>query len=424
MLTTSCPDLEELCLDGLGSWPTTEPLPLLQARWPKLHKLTLGDIIVDLGAVHGINSLDDQEKHPFIEFLAAHPKLDSLRTSRFALSPTGLSALDEEALPELKEFSGTLEQLQILRRHHTSLTSVGFHEPMMMRDITPLAVSAVLQGIPNLTTLRISFVLHSMYESGSLLRSLAGCCPRLERLELVCGHKPSFPVESFSKAITHLPRLRMFDLSTVHFPGDASLADNAVLLARLNPRLHAFTITHLPAHTAVPTLPSLPFSTNTTSSFSSTTSGQYAQMHSGTFTIVPDEHGLPVYLYAVERRTSWWGLFWPIGVVLRLCCGTYKGTVKRYRVDLRPGYLRRSARRRASVSLGKEPGVVGVAGRDWGEWLSDLMGLLGERSAAGEELRVVVFLGMLFMLALWGFLFFGVKKSVQARRSMGAEFIY
>jgi len=46
--------------------------------------------------------------------------------------------------------------------------------------------------------LRLSFVLHSIYESGSLLRSLVGSCPRLERLDLACGRMPSFTLVSRS----------------------------------------------------------------------------------------------------------------------------------------------------------------------------------------------------------------------------------
>ncbi|KAF7986962.1 hypothetical protein HWV62_7 [Athelia sp. TMB] len=372
MLVDRCPDLEELCLDGFISWPTAEVLPLLHARWPKLRKLTLGDLIVDLGAA-------PDQKHPFIAFLEAHPQLASLRASRYALSPTGLTSLDAAALPALTEFSGTLEQLQMLHAHHGALTAVGFHEPMTMRDATPLAVSAALQGIPHLTTLRLSFVLHSMYESGSLLRALHGCAARLERLELVCAHRPSFPVDAFARALTHLPRLRALHLALVRFPGDAGLAKNALVVARANPRLAAFTLAYLPPDAPAPPLPARPFAMR---------GGAGAPTDEGSYTVVYDAHGLPQYLYAVERSTKWWARV----PILARACGPERVSVRHYRVDLRPGHLRRGA---------------GKGGRGWGACAREVAALLGERSAAGEELRMVLFLGVLCVLSLWGFAFVG-----------------
>lgn len=416
MLIDRSPDLEELCIDGFSPLHSTGTLPLIHARWPKLRKLTLGDGVVDLSMFNPIG----QDKHPFIAFLDAHPKLESLRTSRHALPPAQLATLDPTALPVLKEFSGTLEQLQTLATHHTSLTSVVFHEPMLMRDVTPLAVSATLQEITSLTTLRISFVLYSMYESGSLLRSLVGCCPNLVRLELVCGHKPSFPIESLAKEIRHLTRLRTLDLSIVKFPGDASLATNAVLLARTNPRLSAFTITYIPSNTRVPTLSS-----------GSPGGVAHSYLRSGTFTMVPDEHGLPVCLLAVERSMSFWGSYWPLGAILELACGPYRGTLRRYRIDLRPGPAsgRRRCQSNANQNKGQGPSAK-ASDLGWGwrwrmkegrvcagvrEFVAEFMELVRERSAAGEELRMVLFLVVLVVLAVWAFLF------VESGRALGGR---
>jgi hypothetical protein len=85
---------------------------------------------------------------------------------------------------------------------------------MVMREATHLAVCNVLRGLENLTMLRISFVLHSIYESGSLLRSLVGSCPRLERLDLECGHMPSFTLvgRSFSAVLRMMNQLLTFIL--------------------------------------------------------------------------------------------------------------------------------------------------------------------------------------------------------------------
>lgn len=201
MLIYRCLNLEELSIDGCSDLPI-DVRRLVNGRWPHLRKLTLGEVMLD-----HLDPTSVTEKRPCIDFLEAHPKLQSLRISRHALTPAHLSSLSHSSFPDLVDFSGTLEQLQTIApaptHPHThlynpsrQLRSVGFSEPMLMRDVTPLAVSVALQGLKNLTTLRISFVLHSMYESGSLLRSLVGSCPRLERIEMECAHKPSFSMVS------------------------------------------------------------------------------------------------------------------------------------------------------------------------------------------------------------------------------------
>lgn len=190
MLLDRCPNLEELCIDGFSVHPT-DMGRLIQGRWPKLRTLVLGDVLVDMNG-----SQTPGTKRPFIEFLEMHPNLEVLTASRHALSPAHLTTMEPTALPMLHSFTGTLEQLQFIAPHHLTLTHVGFSEPMLMRDVTPLAVSLVLQGLVCLESLSIGFVLGSMYESGNLVRSLVGACPKLRKLELVCGHKPSFPLVS------------------------------------------------------------------------------------------------------------------------------------------------------------------------------------------------------------------------------------
>ena len=146
MLVGRCPNLEELSINGLSSHPS-DARRLMQGRWPKLRKLTLGGVALeDLQASTG-------------EFFRAHQELQSLHTSRHALSPSHLSSslsVDRESnsnsliLPHLTEFSGTLEQLQaLLALGHVTLTTVGFDEPMPMHDvnISPLALSVALRGL-------------------------------------------------------------------------------------------------------------------------------------------------------------------------------------------------------------------------------------------------------------------------------------
>jgi hypothetical protein len=186
MLLHRCPNLEELTIEGVSTLPT-DVHSLVEGRWPHLRKLVLGDVSIDW--VPG--PINPAQKRPFISFLEAHPKLDSLSLSRYSIQASHLSTLDPGSL-QLSSFSGTLQQLQALPYLHQYLKSVTFRDPMQTREVSAQAVAGLLQGLPGLTELKISFMLHSMYDSGNLLRSLITSCPRLRHLELTCGNKPSF----------------------------------------------------------------------------------------------------------------------------------------------------------------------------------------------------------------------------------------
>jgi hypothetical protein len=184
MLMDRCPNLEELAIDGVSPVPLNAG-SLLDGRWPNLRRLSLGDMILDWP------HRSTTEKCPFTTFLEAHPMLKSLSISRRNVDPVHLASLNPDAL-QLTSFSGTLQQLQALPYLHPYLKSVSFREAMPTREISALTVASVLQGLTSLTKLKISFVLHSMYDSGNLLRTLVSNCPQLRHLELTCGHKPSF----------------------------------------------------------------------------------------------------------------------------------------------------------------------------------------------------------------------------------------
>ena len=211
MLLNRSPALEELSIDGHSVNPI-DAHRLIQGRWPYLRKLTLGDVVVDL---HSSTTTQRDQKPQYIQFLEAHPKIQSLRTPRH-ISPRDLSYFSPSSLPHLTEFSGTLEQLQSLTSDPTpfpsspspqnikkTLQTITFHEPMLMRDATPLVISGLLRGLQNLRVLKVSFVLQTMYESGNLLRGVVGCCPRLEVLELGCGCKPPFLLVSLIHSFNH-----------------------------------------------------------------------------------------------------------------------------------------------------------------------------------------------------------------------------
>ena len=187
MLMLRCPDLEELTIDGLSAVPTDIRL-LVKGRWPTLKKLALGDICIDWFP----RSRNPTEKRPFVAFLEAHPHLESLSLSRHSIQATHFALLDPTSLNRLTSFSGTYQQLQALPHIHHLIKSLTLCDPVETREVSATAVAIILRELTSLTSLKIIFMLHSMYDSGNLLRSLIHSCPMLHHLDLTCGHKPSF----------------------------------------------------------------------------------------------------------------------------------------------------------------------------------------------------------------------------------------
>ncbi|EGO25734.1 hypothetical protein SERLADRAFT_408008 [Serpula lacrymans var. lacrymans S7.9] len=373
MLIKRSPDLRELCIDGTSSVPT-DAHALSRGRWPNLRKLIIGDVALDWHI-----PVSSASKRPFIAFLEAHRELRTLHISRYALNPMHLPTLHHDALPCLEHFTGSLEHLQAISPSHPSIKSVGFHEPIVIRDLAPMVVSSVLQGLPLLRSLKISFIFHSTYESGSLLRSLVSACPYLVELELTCARKPSFQLESFARSIRHLTRLRSLTLNIIRFPNEDPLSTCAVHIARAHPRLSTFTITFIPSSLSLPLPPPTPFQPlNATSSTTPHPPPNHAYIESGTYNLTADQHGLPAVLSCVERRA----MIWHVGLIWGWSWSYSCPRTRRYTVDLHPGHKRRG--------LGE---------------------LLLERSTAGEEARVLVVLVSLGSLAVWGFLTFGVAST-------------
>jgi hypothetical protein len=163
---------------------------------------------------------------------------------------------------------------------------------------------------------------------------------------MMCGK------ESFARAICSLPKLRVLHLTIVKYPGDENLSSGAARIATANPRLEEFSLTFLPPSYPLPfAIPFVPF--------------PLRSRDSGSFTLTCDKYGLPVTLRALERRR----LFWPFGL-------GQSSRTRRYESDLRP-----------SANLHKQPGALG---------------LLMERSAAGEEMRMMILCTSLLCLSLWG----------------------
>jgi len=199
MLIHQCPNLEELTIDGRSSVPTDIHF-LIEGRWPRLRKLSLGDVCMGW-------SLNFVEKRPFISFLEAHPSLEHLSLSRHTIQPIYFVSLEAGSLSKVTTFSGTHQQLHALPHLHRSVQSVAFQDPVETRDVSASTIATLLRDLTSLTSLKISFTLHSMSDYGNILRSLIQSCPMLRHLDLTCGHKPSFQlVRTYpSRSTLHYP---------------------------------------------------------------------------------------------------------------------------------------------------------------------------------------------------------------------------
>ncbi|KAF9448216.1 hypothetical protein P691DRAFT_801101 [Macrolepiota fuliginosa MF-IS2] len=414
MLIHRCPNLEELSIEGASTIPA-DIHALVQGCWPKLRKLTLGDICIDWIP----RPLTPGEKRPFIAFLEAHQDLKVINLSRHNIQPIHFSSLDPASLSGVTSFSGTHQQLQALPHLHPSLKKVSFRDPVETREVSAPTIASLLRELTSLTDLRITFALHSMYDSGNLLRSLIQSCPNLRHLELTCTHKPSFQLDAFAKTIRGFPKLRRLHLTIVKYPGDETLASGAVRIAQSNPRLQKFSLTFIPPLYPPPfpfawgpdvpagadgapihlgagigavgsvMAPIQPFSI----SLSFLPLPKYA-CTSGIFSLLTDTHGLPLTLQAVETSR----VMWPLGL------GETVRT-KKYESELGPYGRRRGGR----GGFGR--GVGGLRG---------LIGLAFERSSAGEEVRMILFCVALVVLAAWGFVVGGRRGRLSAGFHHGA----
>ncbi|KAK2464327.1 hypothetical protein APHAL10511_003784 [Amanita phalloides] len=357
MLIHNCPNLEELIFEGATSVPI-HISHLLEGRWPKLRKLVLGDISVDWMS----RPLNPDEKRPFISFLECHKNLRVLGISRHTVQPNHLASISPDHL-RLTSFSGTHQQLQAIPHLYSALKSVTFREPVETREVSAPAVANLLREFTSLTDLNISFSLHSMYDSGSLLRSLIQSCPHLQQLALTCAQKPSFQLDTFAKTIQGFPKLHVLHLTIVKYPGDDTLSAGAARIAKSNPRLKTFSLTFIPPAYPLPIPVSIPY-----------LPVPFRARASGSFTLACDNHGLPLSLSVRESCRFVWP--WGLGVSSR---------TKKYVKDLRP--LSSPSRRKG--------GFRGV------------LSLLLEASPAGEEMRMILFCASLVVLSMWGFFVLG-----------------
>ncbi|KAL6306866.1 hypothetical protein BKA93DRAFT_123582 [Sparassis latifolia] len=357
MLTRRCPDLESLSIAGTSNEIADASL-FWSARWPRLRLLELGDVI--------------SAPEPFLTFLEAHPTLEGLYLLGRPRALPDFVTLNRETLPSLCDFAGSLDTLRaLLERGQTGPTSPpsplakNLHrlcvpDPMQLRELTPLTISHVLVDLQGLTSLELTFAPHSGHDSNSAFRTIVAACPQLLNLKLTCVCKPSFYLESFSRSLRNLTRLRTFALTIVPFAGEEPMYAGAARMALANPRLHSFSIAYIPYHTTPRPLP--------------------RTLERANFELLVDTYGIPVGLRICEWRARLppWkavALVWDAGGRGRLAGwrSSRRGWTRQWVNDLR------------------QSGHPDATGRGWAE-------LLLERSPAGEEARMLMFCFILVVL--------------------------
>ena len=186
--------------------------------------------------------------------------------------------------------------------------------------------------------------------------------------------------EMFSRTIRSLSKLRTLDLTVVKVPGDESMADGAVRIARSNPGLRQFSIRYIPRNYYDRPTPHLPRATDHLSSIFDFQNC----LEVGKFELTCDTHGLPVTLYGREWKerlklhgwTSWASSLVALpGEITSHVTSTVRSLsgvkgfsrfVKRYKRDMRPR------------------GHPGVRKLGFAE-------LMVDGGAAGRDLRMLVF---------------------------------
>ena len=227
MLTLRCPDLESLRIVGNSSEPS-DAARLYTAHWPNLRHVTLGALVWTTTSMPG----QGQTTSSFKEFLERHPTIESLHLlGRPSSNQVDLSTLSPDALPNLKEFSGSFALLRMLvdrtdpedvaaaggnvqqgqpqpqvqnptpnqqsppvptTRLSKTLQRVCFPHAMQLRDLTPLAISRVLLGLHALMSIKVTFAIQGGYDSNGVFRTLVASCPHLLEMDITCVNRPSF----------------------------------------------------------------------------------------------------------------------------------------------------------------------------------------------------------------------------------------
>ncbi|KAH9929500.1 uncharacterized protein BXZ73DRAFT_48097 [Epithele typhae] len=397
MLVLRCPDLETLRIVGNSTEPG-DVTRLYGAHWPKLRHLCLSALVWNTTPLGHLPQAPDLKV-----FLERHEGIETLHLlGRPHTNLIDLSTLSIDALPSLKEFSGSFSHLRMLVDRQPpppdpnaqppipplvhppvqnalpnmnpalppvdtplakTLERVSFPHAMHLRDLTPLAVSRVLVGLHSLTSIKATFSIQGGYDSNGVFRTIVSSCPHLLDLDITCTTRPSFFLDAFANSLRGLSRLRSLSLALVRMPGEEPMHLGAARIALANPRLKTFSIAFIPIHAH------------------DAQDAAESALECGTFELTSDPHGIPVCLHVVQKRARCWPWQRAAGVGpaagLAECeGGRDRVAVRRWVHDLRPS------------------GHPDVRQKGLGE-------LFVERSPAGEEARLMVFCLGLLGLTVW-----------------------
>ncbi|RPD74207.1 hypothetical protein L226DRAFT_535673 [Lentinus tigrinus ALCF2SS1-7] len=434
MLTLHCPNLESLRIAGNLSEPS-DATRLYLANWPNLRHLTLGALVWTATVPGQAHTTSD-----FKDFLERHPTIESLHLlGRPSTNQVDLSTVSPDALPNLKEFTGSFGLLRMLvdRVHPDDSAAAGqpqvqnptqnqqsssapttplsktlqrvcFPHVMQLRDLTPLAISRVLLGLHALTSIKVTFAIQGGYDSNGVFRTLVASCPHLLDMDITCINQPSFFLDAFANSLRGLSRLRTLSLALVRMPGEEPMHIGASRIALANPRLKSFSIAFIPAQGSSD-MPSPP-------------------IEEGTFDLTCDSHGIPVCLDVSQRYAVLWPWQRRTGAGASLGAGAgvaewFASVASALGVE-GPLILLENSVGVSGVrsGLGDPAMWRALAAFYWGwstsrQWRYDLrpsghpdveqkglFELLTERSPAGEEARLMMFCLCLLLLTVWALL--------------------
>ncbi|KAF8065290.1 hypothetical protein FPV67DRAFT_1671562 [Lyophyllum atratum] len=247
MLLEHCPNLEVLTIGGPAPSPRLfDTRHVTAGRWPRLRKLTLGDM-----RLQQPSGPDEKipEGQALGNFLTAHPHLREV--AFFHPGGTGFPSdlvLPRYALPRMTSFSGPGRFIKSLPHpgliRHLRITTL--HHCLSAFPPT----YAMLKALPSLTSLTLwidlSFANRNVvHDDGNIFRSLLECCPQLLHFEVFCFTRPTFHVKEFSAALRRAPQLRSFSLTKMYKSSDEDMHHTAARIAHDNPNIQKFTLRYV-----------------------------------------------------------------------------------------------------------------------------------------------------------------------------------
>jgi hypothetical protein len=246
LLIVRCPHLEELVLCGTSTVPADIHF-VVDGRWPKLRKLSLGDVSIDLFP------LASGEKRPFITFLEEHPSIDSLSLSRRTIQPHHLSTLSPTALERLVFILWNTPSVagdppsapankicDVLRCRGVEGDFFTDRCEFVAQSGVTCRVDDYFYFAFNVRQWQSARVLDSVVSKiasfGIDLRTQTLLPTRMYSFQNFCFYSDLVVIQdTFAKTIRDFPKLRSLNLTIVRYPGDESLSSGAARIARSTP---------------------------------------------------------------------------------------------------------------------------------------------------------------------------------------------